>query len=162
MAKGNCSYCRTRKNTLDSTHRITTCPQRKTDRENWINENKEWAINFKKSMKKCGYGIGAIITFNQAKMPYLVEGIRFDELSKDMMRSAYSVIPMDKLAEEDDWWYKYCIGFPNDDLGVDQIQVLSAIDPEIVDRQFPADWETGVYGVPYYLRDQARRKRVKS
>jgi len=162
MANGKCSYCYHYKKIVDRTHNRASCKVRKYDKDLWIKENKEWAIQFKKNMKKIGYGIGAIISFENSDMPYVIQSVTFEHISKDSLR-AYAVLPLDKIDDRDAWWYTLHVAYPTEDFpGIEKVEILSPVDPEIVGRQFPPDWETGTYGIPHNLKDTVRRTTKKS
>jgi len=150
----SCSYCRRYEFKVDRTHTRSTCPIRKTARENWIEDNSSWAYKFKEDMKQAGLGIGALVQYGGEDNVYEIVDINFNDLSKD---SLYGFGGKSITAADDRWVMISWIPPPTS--GTWGCKVLSPIAPEIVDRQFPKDWGYGTYGVPRVLEDTKRNKR---
>lgn len=142
-----CGFCHKRRWTIDRTHTSRVCPHRREALTLWISENKEWAKTFKARMINCGFGIGTMI--EKYDKPMIIKNIDWEDLSKGGVYGGYRAIPIDQLDNE------YSFGraaYPPDEEGTDTV-VLSRIPGEMVEKQFPPDWESGMYGIPDYLRE---------
>lgn len=158
-----CSFCRSC-NIIDKKHTRSTCQLRKAKLKEWIDENKVWAIAIKKQMIESGLGIGSIVNTTDAfgnEKFFVLESIYFDSLTKDMANYCLRICPVEYYGTSESYWYSQYMGFHPGmkNLGV---VISSPINPEIVSRQFPPDWETGLWGVPTNLKDTVRRSRKNS
>ena len=151
--KGSCSYCRNKLYKIDRTHTCRICPTRKADLANWIDTNKTWAKEYKAKAMRLGVGIGSLIEYGESV--YEVERIDFNEISCSTI-NGYFGKNLANPEKNNRFSMRLWIMGADDDTNV-----VSPITPNVVSAQFPKDWESGKYGVPYRLRDPYRKSRKK-
>jgi hypothetical protein len=156
--KAKCTYCAKTNFTIDRTHTSRTCSNRKNDLIRFIKENSEWAKKYKQEMKECGFGIGAIV--ERYDRTYMIESIDWENIC---MKDQYGGITGLKLEglNEPRYFNRSNICPPIKGKDYDNITMVSPIPGELVEKQFPPDWEKGMYGIPDRLRDTDTRRKSK-
>jgi len=154
--KPKCGYCAKKIWKIDRSHTSRICPERKAALAQFVVENSEWAKKFKTEMMEKGFGIGSLVE-RRGKF-YIIQKISWEHISLKQ-QDGHQGIKFEGL--NDDSYFNRSNIQPPSDRNWDDIIVSSPISPELVEKQFPRDWENGMYGIPEDLRDtdNARKKK---
>lgn len=153
--KARCSYCYRQKGVTDTDHNRSNCSARKADLKTWIEENKKWAVTFKSSMLESGIGIGSIVEWYGE--PYYINDIIFEMTTKDATKG-YRGVKLEHAHTQYEAYYNTMITNITD---TKWVKVVSPVSKELLEKQFPQDWESGLYGLPDLLKDTVRVSRKK-
>ena len=157
--RARCSYCLKKEYTVDRSHSVRTCPKRKAKLAEFIQNNARWARDYKTSMCQNGFGIGTIV--DQYGNPSIITRIDWENLSYTDAYGAYRTVRLTEIGDTG-WGYTRSVLPPKYGSYDSETTILSRISAESVAKQFPPDWEKGMYGIPEYLRDSGGGRKKKS
>jgi len=148
----HCSYCRIRRNTLETGHNRRNCPHAMSDKELLLDMDMQYRPRMLEVLKKHGLGVGAVLEWNKysALMHGVVTAVHWENISllnrfrlhrnvpwftcTDARGKKYDIAMPEFIAEE---------LFVNDSRWRPTIKVFSAAPEAAIAQLMPKKWLSG-------------------